>query len=53
MLRLLGVLLAIWIVFVVLGAVIKALFWLVTVGVVLFLATAAFGWARRETLRSR
>lgn len=53
MLRLLGVLLAIWIVFVVLGAMIKALFWLVILGVVLFLATAAFGWAKREVLRSR
>jgi hypothetical protein len=42
-------LLIVWIALVVLGAVIKGLFWLAVVGVVLFLATAAFGWMRRRT----
>jgi uncharacterized membrane protein (Fun14 family) len=45
----LGLLLVIWIALVVIGAVIKGLFWLAVVGVVLFLATAAFGWMRRRT----
>ena len=49
MLRFLGLLLAIWLVVTVLGAVIKGLFWLAVIGVVLFLATAAFGWIRRRT----
>ena len=48
MLRFLGLLLVIWLVIVVAGAVIKGLFWLVVVGVVLFLVTAALGWTRRR-----
>jgi hypothetical protein len=42
-------LLVIWLAVVVIGAVVKGLFWLAVVGVVLFLATAAFGWVRRRT----
>jgi len=45
----LALLLVIWVALVVIGAVIKGLFWLAVVGVVLFLATAAFGWMRRRT----
>jgi uncharacterized membrane protein (Fun14 family) len=48
-LGLIALLLIIWIALVVIGAVIKGLFWLAVVGVVLFLATAAFGWMRRRT----
>jgi uncharacterized membrane protein (Fun14 family) len=48
-LGLIALLLIIWIALVVIGAVIKGLFWLAVIGVVLFLATAAFGWIRRRT----
>jgi hypothetical protein len=41
-------LLVVWVVVSVLGAVIKGLFWLTVVGVVLFLATAAWGWMTRR-----
>ena len=49
MLRLLGVLLLVWLVVTVVGAVIKGLFWLAVVGLVLFVLTAAFGWGKRDT----
>ncbi len=52
MLGLLGLLLVVWLVLIILGAVIKGLFWLVIVGVVLFLATSAYGWVKRESLQS-
>jgi uncharacterized membrane protein (Fun14 family) len=45
----LALLLIVWILLIVIGAVIKGLFWLAVIGVVLFLATAAFGWVRRRT----
>jgi hypothetical protein len=48
-LGLIALLLIIWIALVVIGAVVKGLFWLAVIGVVLFLATAAFGWIRRRT----
>lgn len=32
----------------VLGAIIKGLFWLVIVGAILFLATAAYGWGKTK-----
>jgi len=41
-------LLGIWLVVIVLGAVIKGLLWLVFVGAVLFLATAAYGWGKTK-----
>lgn len=53
MLGLLGLLLVIWIVFILLGALIHGLFWLLIVGVVLILATSAFGYVKRETLGRR
>jgi hypothetical protein len=49
MLRLLGVLLLVWLVVTVVGAVIKGLFWLAVVGLVLFVLTAALGWGKRDT----
>lgn len=49
MLGFLALLLIIWIALVVIGAVVKGLFWLAVIGVVLFLVTAAFGWMRRRT----
>lgn len=51
MLGFLGLLLLIWIAFIVIGAVVKGLFWLIIVGVVLFLATALYGWVKREALK--
>jgi hypothetical protein len=42
----LGLLLVVWIALIVIGAVVKGLFWLIIIGVVLFLATSAFGALR-------
>jgi hypothetical protein len=47
-LRLLGLLLLVWVVLVVVGAVVEGLFWLAVVGLLLFLGTAALGWTRRR-----
>jgi hypothetical protein len=47
-LRFLGLLLVIWLVITVIGAVIKGLFWLAVLGAIFFVATAAIGWARRD-----
>ncbi len=43
------VLLVLWLVFGVLGFVIKGLLWLGIIGIVLFLATAAWGFIKRKT----
>lgn len=51
MLALIVLALIVWVVLVVLGVVIKGLFWLAIIGVVLFLVTAAFGAAKRSSLR--
>ena len=50
---LLVVLLVVWLVLAVLGFVIKGLFWLAIIGIVLFLATAIWGWFRRSALSGR
>jgi hypothetical protein len=42
-------LLVVWVVLIVVGAVVKGLFWLAVVGLLLFLGTAALGWVRRRT----
>ncbi len=44
-------LLVIWIVVAVLGFVIKGLIWLAIIGLVLFVATAAWGALKRRTSR--
>jgi TRAP-type C4-dicarboxylate transport system permease large subunit len=49
MLGFIALLLVIWLALVVIGAVVEGLFWLVAVGAVLFVATAAFGWVKRHT----
>lgn len=49
MLGLIGLLLVVWLVFVILGFVVKGLLWLAVVGIVLFAATAAWGWVKRNT----
>ena len=46
MLGIVGFLLVIWLVFVVLGFVVKGLLWLAIIGIVLFLVTGAFGGTR-------
>lgn len=49
MLAFIGVLLVIWLVVAVLGAVIEGLFWLTVVGAVLFLGTAGYGYLKRRS----
>ncbi|MGW1682411.1 hypothetical protein [Saccharopolyspora sp. NPDC002376] len=44
--KVIGGLLVLWLVISVAGVVIKGLFWLAVIGGVLFVATAALGWAR-------
>ncbi len=41
-------LLVLWLILVVLGLVVKSLFWLFVVGLILFLATGVVGWVRRR-----
>ena len=47
-LRFLGLLLVVWLVLTVIGAVVKGLFWLAVVGLLFFAATAALGWNKRQ-----
>ncbi|WP_448625893.1 hypothetical protein [Geodermatophilus sp. URMC 64] len=49
MLGFLVLLLIVWLALIVIGAVVKGLFWLAVVGLLLFLATSALGWTRRRT----
>jgi hypothetical protein len=44
-----ALLLVIWIALIVIGAVIHGLFWLVIIGVVLFLVTSLVGFVRRRS----
>ncbi|MET3806536.1 putative membrane protein [Nakamurella sp. UYEF19] len=53
MLAIIGILLVVWIVVAVLGFVIKGLVWLAIIGLILFLATAAFGWVKRKASSTR
>ena len=46
-------LLVVWAVLVVLGIVVKGLFWLIIVGAVLFVATGVIGFVKREALGRR
>ncbi|HXV91661.1 MAG TPA: hypothetical protein VD813_00075 [Pseudonocardia sp.] len=48
MIRVLVLLLLVWVALSVLGAVVEGLFWLTVVGVVLFLATAAYGAVKQR-----
>ncbi|GAA1025508.1 MULTISPECIES: hypothetical protein [Amycolatopsis] len=50
MLALLGLLLVVWLACIVLGVVVKGLFWLIIVGAILFAATAVIGFVKRKTL---
>lgn len=51
MLGLLVFLLVVWLVLVVLGFVIKGLFWLAIIGIVLFLVTGGYGAMKRGAQR--
>jgi hypothetical protein len=53
MLRLLGLLLVVWLVVTVVGAVIEGLFWLAVVGLLFFAVTAALGWNKRTEISNR
>lgn len=53
MLALLGLVLLIWIACVLVGVFVKGLFWLIIVGVVLFVATSVVGFVKREALGRR
>jgi hypothetical protein len=44
-------LLVLWLVFIVVGFVVKALFWLAAIGIVLFIATGIFGAIRGRSSR--
>jgi hypothetical protein len=44
-----GVLLLVWLVITVLGALLKGLFWLAVIGGVLFVGTAAYGAIKNRT----
>jgi len=48
MVTLIVTLLIIWLVFAVLGFVIKGLLWLAVIGIILFAATAVFGYMKRS-----
>lgn len=45
-------LLVVWLVFALLGVIIEGLLWLLVIGVVLFLATAAWGWFKLRSAGS-
>ncbi|WP_179377739.1 hypothetical protein [Rhodococcus sp. ACS1] len=49
MLALIGLLLVVWLVFVVLGLAVKEFLWLAVIGIVLFAVTAGWGWLNRNT----
>ncbi|MDZ4092034.1 MAG: hypothetical protein U1D68_12630 [Arthrobacter sp.] len=42
-------LLIIWLVLSILGFVVKGLLWLAFIGLILFVATAVWGWLKRKT----
>ena len=48
MLALIGFLLVVWLVFVILGLVVKGFLWLAVIGIVLFAVTAGWGWLKRN-----
>ena len=48
MLGFLVLLLVIWVALVVIGAVIKGLFWLAVIGAIFFAVTAVLGWNKRR-----
>ncbi len=53
MLKLIAVLLVLWVAVSIIGAVVEGLFWLTVVGLMLFLATAAYGYVQRRSSTDR
>ncbi|SEP15196.1 hypothetical protein [Trujillonella endophytica] len=51
LLAVIGVLIVVWLVVAIIGAVVKGLFLLLMVGLVLLLLTAAWGWVRKDSRR--
>ena len=51
MLRFLGLLLVVWLVLTVIGAVVKGLFWLAVVGAIFFVVTAVVSLKKRDDPR--
>lgn len=43
------ILLLVWLVLAILGAVLEGLFWLTIVAIVLLIGTAIYGWLKRKT----
>lgn len=50
-LKILGIVLVVWLAFVIIGVLVKALSWLLVVGLVLAGATLAVGYVRRKSIR--
>jgi LPXTG-motif cell wall-anchored protein len=48
--RLIGILLVVWLVVSVVGAVIEGLFWLTVIGLLFFAGTAVLGWNKRREI---
>lgn len=48
MVYLILVLLAIWLILAIVGIVIRGLFWLAVIGILLFVATAVWGWLQNR-----
>ncbi|MEU3454631.1 hypothetical protein ABZ671_13635 [Micromonospora sp. NPDC006766] len=48
MIALIVALLLVWLALVIIGLVVKGLFWLFVIGAILFVVTAIIGWVRRR-----
>lgn len=49
MLGLVLLLLVLWLALTIVGAIVEGLLWLAVIGILLFLATAAWGWTKHRT----
>lgn len=49
MIQLIIILLVAWLVISLLGLLLEGLLWLTVLGVILFVATAAYGWMKRQS----
>lgn len=50
-LKVLGAIAAIWLAFIVVGAIVHALWWLILIGAIAFVATTAIGRKKRKEIR--
>ena len=53
MLTIIGFLLVVWLIFILIGAFAHGLFWLLIIGVILFVATGVFGYIKRDVLNTK